>query len=186
MQRTHQRIDPASWNDFKEGKETAFDQLFRAYFAPLTHFAFTILHDEQEAEDVVQDCFVKLWERREDLQQVKEINPYLYQAVRFASYNKLRKAKLHIVKDDSVDVPDEALFQSRIQGEVMAHIAALVERLPEKMRLVLKLHYLEDMSLHDIVKVTGSSYETVRSQRYQALKFIKSILGTAKSIFLSL
>lgn len=169
---------------FRAGDESAFDELFRRYHGSLTHFAFSVLHDENEAEDVVQDCFVRFWERRFELQHVKEVNAYLYQAVRFAAYNKLRNKKLHVVRDEPTEKMDEALQQAMIQGEVMAHIAHLLNHLPERMKQVLTMHYLEDKTLEEISAITGIHPETVRSHRYRGLRMIRNFINAAKAFFI--
>jgi RNA polymerase sigma factor (sigma-70 family) len=86
---THDPLVPAA---FRDGEERAFDCLFREYFVPLTWFANRILHDEKNAEDIVQDAFVILWQRRKKHGHVTAISAYLYATVRNQCLKQLRKA----------------------------------------------------------------------------------------------
>ena len=74
--------------------ETAFEQLFKTYFKRLHAYAFTILRDEVEAEEIVQQVFFKLWERNENLSLTGSVSAYLYRAVHNESLNYIKHQKV--------------------------------------------------------------------------------------------
>ena len=76
---------------FLRGEEKAFDQLFRNYYPSLTLFAFKLIDNLREAEDIVQDCFVSLWELRHELDHINSIKSYLYTSIRYRCSNYLKK-----------------------------------------------------------------------------------------------
>ena len=81
-------------NNLIEGDEKAFQALFIDYYSVLVSFAMKYLDDQEAAEDIVQDVFVKIWETREKLGGIGNLSAYLYQMVRFKSFNYLRAEKV--------------------------------------------------------------------------------------------
>ena len=69
-------------NGLMEGDENAFQTLFIDYYAVLVSFAMKYLEDQEAAEDIVQDVFVKIWETREKLGKIDNLSAYLYQITR--------------------------------------------------------------------------------------------------------
>lgn len=161
---------------FKRGEEIAFDYFFRLYFSPLCLFAFKLLHDEQECEDVVQDCFVNLWKKRKSLQHVDALRSYLYTAVRNRCLDCIKHRKnLHennfageLVADETPNI--ESLV---VMAETIKEILLLIEQLPPRMQQVFKLYYLEGKSYQEIGQLMETDPETVRNQRFKALQLIR-------------
>ena len=77
-----------------DGDERAFQGLFVDYYSVLVSFAMKYLDNQEAAEDIVQDVFVKIWETREKLGGIDNLSAYLYQMVRFRSFNYLRAEKI--------------------------------------------------------------------------------------------
>jgi RNA polymerase sigma-70 factor (ECF subfamily) len=162
---------------FKKGDEKAFDEVFRQYFSSLSLFAFKLVGDEQEAEDIVQDCFVSLWNRRKSLSHVDSIRAYLYTTVRNRCLDVIRSGKEHRkiieigTKELANDEPDiEALMT---MSETVREILNLIELLPPRMQQVFKLYYIEGKSYQEIGKLLDTDPETVRNQRFKALQLIR-------------
>src|SRR6478735_11331804 len=107
-----------SINVVKMGEDKAFDFFFRQYYTTLCFFANSILHNEEEAKDVVQDCFLKLWNSKTINERSETVKSFLYTAVRNRCVDLLRKkkvnqkAKLQISKsgDDNFEYFDEVAF----------------------------------------------------------------------------
>lgn len=76
-----------------QGDEMAFRELFERFFPGLLSFGTSLLKDQLLAEEVVEDVFVKLWERKEAVTSIQNISHYLYKAVRYASINAFEKQK---------------------------------------------------------------------------------------------
>ena len=77
-----------------KGDERAFQSLFIDYYPLLVSSAMKYVDEQEAAEDIVQDVFVKVWEGRENLQGIDNLSAYLYQMVRFKSFNYLRAEKV--------------------------------------------------------------------------------------------
>jgi len=163
---------------FRKGEERAYDRLFREYYAPLCFFAFRMLHDENLAEDIVQECFINLWNRRKGLNHIQSIRSYLYTAVRYRCVDHYRSGR-----PDMDALPDE-LTQAdpasdaeamMIMTETVKNLYEQLEQLPARMREVIKLYYLEGKTYKEIGGILQTDPETVRNQRFKALKFIRKI-----------
>src|SRR5690606_5494736 len=77
-----------------EGDITTFEMLFRTYYQPLCNYAYSFLHDREDAEEVVQSTFLSVWEKRDALTIRSSVKPYLYAMVRNACLNALKHEKI--------------------------------------------------------------------------------------------
>jgi hypothetical protein len=84
------------FRSFKAGEELGFNYFFHLYFKPLVHFAYSIVNSLQAAEDVVEDSFIKLWEKREAI-EAPGLKSYLYASVRNGCIDLLRRNDHHEV-----------------------------------------------------------------------------------------
>ena len=174
----HKRKEDST-NVVKMGEDKAFDFFFRQYYTTLCYFATSILHNEEEAKDIVQDCFVKLWDSHTINERSETVKSFLYTAVRNKCVDVLRKkkviqkAKLQIAKsgDDNFEFFDEVAF-----AEMIREVFGNIEMLPPKMQQVIKLYYFEEKNYKEIASTLGTSPETVRNQKGKALKIIRKKL----------
>jgi len=162
---------------FQNGDEKGFDFIFRQYYTTLCFFANSIIHNEDEAKDIVQDCFVKLWDSQTINERSETIKSYLYTIVRnrcldFLRKKKvIRKAELQIIKsktDWDFVYTDEVAFAEMIQ-QIEGHI----EELTSRMQKVIKLYYVEGKKYKQIASELNSSPEAVRKQKTRAIKIIR-------------
>lgn len=162
---------------FRNGEELAFDKLFRAYFSPLTFYANRYLKDQQLSEDIVQDCFVKLWQRRGKLEHVQSIKSYLYRCVYTQVVDTVKKTAGRKVDIDptGIEYPET---ENVVEIELMAQILAVLETLPPRMKDVLRMYYLENKTLAEIGAQIGIDPETVRSHRYRAIQLVRKTIIT--------
>lgn len=162
---------------FREGEEIAFDKLFRIYFGPLTFYAHRYLKDQQLAEDIVQDCFVKLWQRRKKLAHVHSIKSYLYRCVYTQVIDTIKssRGKLMSITADAVEDPAD---ETVVEVELLARIMAVMEELPARMKEVLRMYYLENKTLAEIGQEIGIDPETARSHRYRAIQLVRKTIIT--------
>jgi RNA polymerase sigma-70 factor (family 1) len=162
---------------FQRGEELGFEFFFNEFYAALSFFAYKILNDQAAAEDVVSDCYVKLWERREIFDKPGSIKSYLYSAVKNASIDVLRRNKRmqkHL-REFSVLSPqfEQSVFHNLIQAEVLRIVASERARLPTKTKRVFEMFYFENKSYQEIAEELGISINTVKNQKIRALKILR-------------
>lgn len=161
------------------GKE--YDHLFRKYFPALCYFAKKYLKGKHDPEDLVMDCFAKLWEKRIQLTNIETAKTFLYTTVRNACIDLLRKKNLPTISIDphlEEIFPDiEANFTTYIiETEVMREIIAAAETLPTQIRKVFDLYFIEGKNEREISEELHTSYHTVRNQRQRAIALLKGKL----------
>lgn len=168
---------PDFFEAFRNGEEQAFDQLFRAYHGPLTYYAFKFLQDEQGAEDIVQDCFVQLWERRHKLTEVQAIAGYLYRCVYNQCCTWLQKQRRTASATELPPQTEEPAFL--VESGILQQILQVIDQLPSRLKEVIRLHYLEEKPLEEIAQYLGIAPETARKHRYRAIQLIRKTLSAA-------
>ena len=174
--------------DEKEKRHTLYgdkeyEAIFKAYYSHLCLFANRILQDFAEAEDVVQEVFVRFWDKREGPNKAVSVKAYLYSAV-YNSCMNLLKHKKHVaqqMEDYRVEESTEDNYLcKRMESEVLEEIFRTIELLPEECKKVFKLSYVEEMEISQVASLLHISETTVKTQRARAKKFLKERL---KNVF---
>jgi RNA polymerase sigma-70 factor (ECF subfamily) len=167
--------------------EIKFRELLDLYFLRLKRFATSFLKESQLAEEVVMDVFLKLWEKRNKLDDIDNLTTYLFVAVRNTCHNFLRKEKQHNIDSlDSVEVElasyDTTPEDDLISEEMLDKLNAAVNELPPKCKMVFKLLREEGLSRKETAKVLGISVNTVDTQIAIAVRKIGEALGLDLSV----
>lgn len=165
---------------FRNGEEQALAYFFKLHSKSLAYFAARMLGDKNEADDIVSKCFLKLWQKHENFQTEQNIKAFLYISCRNACLDYLASLKVRTVAQEKymehLDRGGETLLYDVIQTEVLDMVNKEIEELPEKMKVIFKLLYLEGKSTADISKELGLSIQTVRNQKTKAIEIIKNSL----------
>ncbi len=149
-----------------------FNQMYTSYWKKLNAFSYTMTQDKELAQNIVQDVFVDLWERKEEL-HINAIEPYLFRAVKnqvFKHYQNNRFDKT-VLEDKFEDYIIDNF--SAIDPELMDLLYSLLEKLPEKRKEVLLMYKFQDMSIDQIADELGISRQTVKNQISSALKQLR-------------
>lgn len=170
---------------FGPGEEAAFDQIFREYFPALCYYARRFLKHAHDPEDLVMDCFTKLWEKHVSLRNPEAIKNFLYTAVRYSCIDLVRKKSIPTIPVEvhlEEILPDtEADFTAHlVEAEVMREIFSAAEYLPQQMKKVFQLYFIEGKNDREISDELKTSYNTVRNQRQRAVVFLKEKLQIRK------
>ena len=161
----------------KQDDERAFDALFHHYSALVYRFAYGYLKSRPAAEEIVQECFIKIWEKRAQLRDDLPLKGYLFTTAHHAVLNELRRDQHHLRLHGQVaatgpaSVPNEAEYE-----EMEALYQAALERLPPKQREVFVLSRQQGLTYPEIAQRQGVSVKTVEAHIVQALKTMRSYL----------
>lgn len=159
------------------GDRFAFTEIYNRYFELLYLHALKKLKDEQEAEDLIHDLFVALWERPPEINFNVNLPAYLYRAVKNKVINALahRHIKTNYLEslqeyiDAGLHTTDEAV----IVRDLAEQIEKEVNRMPKKMREVFQLSRNSNLSHKEIAEQLGISDKTVKKQVGNAIKILK-------------
>ena len=141
-----------------------------------------MLGDVAEAEDVVQDVFVSLWERREELDRVVRIEAYCMQMVRTRCIDLIRKRKRQIEHTETIrNLTDrEVMMEVEETVERTALLDKLLEELPEKQRKAVRMKYIDECDTQQIEKALQMSSSNVYTTLSRAVQTLKDKLNNLK------
>lgn len=157
-----------------------FELLFRQMYAPLCRKVFRILKDQEASEDIVQDIFVKLWEKRSEINIQTGIQPYLYRAVANAAFNYLKKDRPFEEFDSDIhENTDHINSQLQLESQETArHIHHVIDALPPACKTIFLLSREDGLSYKEIAETLNISIKTVENQMGKALKILREKLST--------
>jgi RNA polymerase sigma-70 factor, ECF subfamily len=177
-------IPPAesTWVErIRVGDSAAFEALFRTYHAALCAFAYRYLGERDLAEEMVQEVFLFVWERRETWQVRTSAKSYLFTAVRNAAVSYLRHERVVRRRETEalqlLEVPCESADFEVTAAETTAAIQRAIARLPERCRLVFTLHREQGLTYAEVADVLDISPKTVEVQMGRALKSLRKALA---------
>lgn len=150
------------------------DEAFRCYYKPLCLYAMHYLHDMDLAEDVVQDCFMELWERMNEEKTVSSIRSYLYTMVRNRCLDTLKKdnqINYNASPSDLADIIQDEEAEER--SLIEARLWTAIDSLPEKCREVFLLSKRDGLKYKEIAEKLNISTKTAENQVAKAMKVLK-------------
>jgi RNA polymerase sigma-70 factor (ECF subfamily) len=155
-----------------------FEQVFKFHFKNLHSYACTITRDAASSEEIVQGTFLKLWEKRKDLNSGDNISSYLYRAVYNESLNYLKHLKVravyqsHTMRQHKPHEADRAAEKVAL-NELQQKLEKALRELPEQCRTIFQLSRFEDLKYKEIADRLGLSIKTVENQMGKALKLLR-------------
>ncbi|MDX9881044.1 MAG: RNA polymerase sigma-70 factor [Prolixibacteraceae bacterium] len=166
----------------KLGDENAFRMLYEKYCRQLIRFAASYLPDISDAEEIIQNVFVELWERREQLDPERFVKNYLYRVTVNKVYNHLKRKVverkylqcLDVLETNTINEAEKKIYREELAGAVNH----LLDRLPEQQRVIFYLSRWEGLSHKEIADQLQISVRTVENQVYRAVKYIRENIKT--------
>lgn len=167
-----------------KGDEQAFEVLFLHYFPRIKGFISGILQDEEEAEDISQDIFVSMWQNREKLTEIENLNAYLYRIARntvfryiersllFNDYQQQQAIKAQLASTDNDNIEEELYAK-----ELEFLISVCVEKMPSQRKRIYKMSRMEGLSNDEIAERLSINKRTVENHLTLALADIRKIIG---------
>lgn len=173
-----------------KGSYMAFDNLFESYSDKLYHFVLSIIKVPQLAEDIVQEVFIKIWERRLELNRHKSFKSFLFSIAYNETISLLRRKKLEtkyleqvvgfIDENKTLNTPELELEYHEIQKTIQQ----VVETLPERRKQIYRLSREKGLSNNEIAEKLNISKNTVENQLVVALKTIREKIDTNQLLVL--
>lgn len=178
----------------RAGNEQAFRQLFDALYGPLLGFARSLVRDEAVAEDVVQEAFVRLWDRRERLDEEIPLRAWLFRTVRNLALNIRRDTTTRerllgdpLVADTAAAPRPPAAPDVATEGtDLHARVTLLVTELPPRQREALLLSRVEGLSHAEVAAAMGCAPRTVNNHLVAALGTLRRRLAEVGTLVASM
>jgi len=177
-------ITNKSTGNIMELDQGSFEKLFREYFPTLMAFAKKILVEEDDAREVVQQVFITIWEKRQEIDLSVSLKSYLFTSVHNRSLNMIRDRK-KFSGAEVPDVPGKWDVSNVIESmELEEKIMEVIGTLPEKCREVFELSRFDGLKYNEIADKLDISVKTVENQMSKALKILREKLLKYMSILL--
>lgn len=164
--------------------ETAYKELFLILFTSLTRFSAGIVQSKETAEEIVSDVFISIWNNRSQLNEIEDLQLYIFIAVKNNSLRKLKQQSRNTtISIDEMNVELDSLYQNPeekfLSDESLQHIETAINHLPHRAKLIFKLAKEDRMRYKDIASLLGISVKTVDHQLSIALRKIADAIGSA-------
>ena len=161
------------------GNLSAFEKVFREYYEPLVRYGNTFLRDSDETEDVVQQVFVSLWEKRVQIDIHTSIRSMLYTSVRNACLNKIKHQKVRSVYAAEIKRThsEEDATDTAQLNELNQRIEAAIASMPEQCGRIFRMSRFDQLRYQEIADQLGLSVKTVENQMGKALRIIREALA---------
>lgn len=183
-------IDPAQFAILQHrlavfDDQQAFIKLFRHFQPALKKFAYSICQNREDAEEIVEDVFIRIWMKRRTLDQVQNLKLYLYLATRNFSLNYCRnKHNTTQLNIDEMKIEFQSLLpdpqQQMLSMEIQEQIAKAIEELPHKCKVIFKLVKEDGLKQKDVAELLHLSLKTVENQLAIAVKRIAIAIGKTR------
>jgi len=163
---------------FRNGDNFAFKKIYERYFDALYLFGMKYVSTQDVMEDILQEIFIKAWEKRAFFFHELALKAFLYKSVKNACLNHIEhqsvKKKFEL-RQDSNSYDENIFYRNIIEEEVNRHIAEAVKELPASARIIYLLS-LKGVKNKDIAEDLEISVNTVKTQKLRASRFVKEKL----------
>jgi RNA polymerase sigma factor (sigma-70 family) len=164
--------------DLQRGDGKAWNYFFKLRFRPLVYYSMQIVGDQRDAEEIVDEVFLRLWQHKGNFKTMGDIKPWLYTVTKNACFNYyLKNAKL--MKDKKSFMLDVARLEKEVEGiEIESELlhGILLQRisqLPPKLKKTV-LYFLSNYDLKRISKLMDCSLQVVRNNLHRAIKQLRA------------
>ncbi len=168
----------------KEGTPAAYEELFKQTFSRMLGYCKLFITDVSQANDMVQECFVKLWEKRSTIKPTQSVESLLFVMLRNRCLNYLRDHKLQTIEKDIKTVKENELqhiYQLDFTGKedksleesLIEAIRESIDKLPAKRKLVFIKTKIEGRKIREVAEELGISVKAVEKHLHQAKEQIR-------------
>lgn len=159
-----------------QDNKDAFEVIYRKYWKGLYVAALKRLNNKEQAEDIVEDIFIRFWEKRACL-KVKNLKAYLYTAVRYKVYNYISRdvvSQAFYEPFEAITVHPESADSVIIEKELQQLAEMYIEALPPKRKKIFTLYFDENLSTREIAERLKVSQKTVQNQLGNAINGLRA------------
>jgi len=171
-----------NWEEALQGDVSAFGRIHRELYPLLLHYLLKIIPDEDICQDILQDLFVKMWERKEKFGQINNVKVYFFKAARSMAINHIKKHKDHDPLNDDhqyvniVFCQEEIIVDEERNKEAAFVLSSALNMLPDRQREMIFLKYFDGWNYDQIADVTGIRYQSVVNHVHRGIIQLRTVL----------
>jgi RNA polymerase sigma-70 factor, ECF subfamily len=172
---------------FIQGDEEVFNKVFQSYYPPLVAYTTSFISDKEEAREIVQEVFLKLWEKKASLHPDTNLKAYLFSIARNLcinhldhkrigqKYTGLRRMEILTTELNHLVLTDPAA-EELYMTDLRERIQELLQRLPDQNRKVFEMHRNSNLTYKEISQQLNISVKAVEAHISRALRYLKENL----------
>ncbi|GHE44555.1 RNA polymerase sigma factor [Sphingobacterium griseoflavum] len=166
--------------EFSDGRESAFQHIFHRYYARICYFATHFVSNSQDAEDIAEESFIKLWGGSRSFENLTHLKASLYQIARRVGINhqlaenrRAGRVNRYVAEQDEFQQGQDNTI---IYSETMAQLQVALNLLPDKAQQIIRLTYLDGKTNQEVADEMGIALQTVKNQKLRALALLRKHL----------
>jgi len=177
--------DSQIFEAIKRDDNSAYEMVFREYYRPMTAYAFRFLGNLPDSESIVQDVFLRLWQKRKDIMITSSLQNYLFRSVKnncinYIEHEKIKTGYQSLVIRNEADRSEYSEFF--LEFGLTMKIEAEIASLPEKRQEIFRLAREDGLKYREIADRLNISVKTVETQMTLALKQLRESLKEYKNL----
>ena len=179
--------DEQNLEAIKRDDHNAYEKVFREYYRPMTAYAFRFLNNLADSESIVQDVFLRLWQKRHDIMIVSSLQNYLFRSVKNHCINHIEHEKIKtgyqvmVIRNETDRTEYSEFF---LEFGLKTKIEAAITALPQKRQEIFRLAREDGLKYREIAEKLEISVKTVETQMTLALKQLRESLKAFKNLVL--
>ncbi len=172
------------WLRYKNGDIDALGEIFRSFFSDLYFYGLKIVPVSDMVKDVIQEMFIRLWDRRESVSEVENVKSYLIIILRRELINTVKGLNLDTFDENDINDPftlsaEDIIIESEENEEVKARINYEIQKLTSRQREIIFLRFYNNLSFNDISIILQMNVQSVRNLLFRSLEKIRKGIGKA-------
>ncbi len=161
----------------KAGDKEAFEALFKKFSKRIYYFSISYLKNENDAEEIVQELFIRIWNKRANLDQAKNIKAYLFKIAVNIIYDYIRHKNIEDAFKEyakvNFDISSNETWHQVAFDDMKIKMDKLVSMMPQQRRKIFLMSREDGLSNEEIAHKIGVSKRTVENHLYRAISFLK-------------
>ena len=185
------RDDNTIVTSFKHGSDESFSHLFSRFYQSICFYISKYGIEDVEAEEIAQDSFLKLWDRRADFDNLQSILSFLYITSKNATLNLIDKKKRLVTRQENFLKEDESFIEMPISNQIiytetLSILKQAISQLPDQCQSIINMLYVEGLSTQEISEKLGITASTIYNQKARGIELLKQKLNTNELFILTL
>jgi RNA polymerase sigma-70 factor (ECF subfamily) len=162
---------------YLKGDEKALEILISKYLKPIYNFIFSYVQNQQDAEDLTQETFLKMWRNLKKFKKEKNFENWLFTIAKNTCFDFLRKKRKNLILNaENLEIVADlapSLLEKLEKESLLEKLKKEIENLPFKMKEVINLHYNFGLNFREISEILGEPMNTVKSRHKRAISKLK-------------
>lgn len=172
------------------GDSYSFEQIFRKFYPSLCFFAQHFVGNHDDAEDVIEELFVKLWKKHPQFETEQHLKAFLYRSAKNACLDFIKLSERSGARNtlfaDERGYSEEGYLNEIIRAEIIAEVFHAIESLPPQCNKIIAMSYVDGKTNQEIADELNLSVQTVKNQKGRGLAMLKQRLPNDKFLLLLL